>query len=120
MAKTKADPAEDPTAEAEEQESQQEIDLDAAFGVQQTPESRMMLRLAHQGIIAGHPWYHTAQFADSPRMLIITDPEGGETTIVEDEDMLRERIIGTNIRLLEEAAEAYRAFVQDQTARNKE
>jgi hypothetical protein len=86
---------------------EEEIDLDEMFGVQQTPDAKLIVKVSYADLYEGRPWYPAVEYGDGPRVLQYDDPEEGTITVIESEDDLRKRVTETAVRALEESRAAF-------------
>ncbi len=80
------------------------IDWDQVFETEQTPDAKMKFRCSVSTIYRGRPHYPLAEYEDSARIAQtqVGDDESTLRVIVEPEEVLRERVIATTLRLFNE------------------
>lgn len=94
--------------------SDEEINLDEVFGVEHTPDARLTIKASYADLYEGRPWYPSVEYGDGPRVVQYDDPDEGTTTIIESESDLRQRVIDTAVRALEDFRDAFIAQFEKQ------
>lgn len=95
------------------------VTLDEVFGVEQTPDARLTVKVSYSALHNGRPWYPHAEYGDAPRLVQYVDDEGTEQTVIESETDLRERVIGTAMRALQDTHDQAVAYFNTQKSQKE-
>ena len=95
------------------------IDIDEVFGVEQTPDARLTVKVSYSALHEGRPWYPHAEYGDGPRIVQYVDDDGDTQTVIESEDDLRSRVIGTAMRALEDTHDRAVAYFANQKSQKE-
>jgi len=87
-------------------ETPEEINLDEVFGIEQTAEARMTVKVSYSALYQGRPWYPSVEYGDAPRIVQYTDEDGEIQTVIESESDLRDRVIATAMNGLADTHDA--------------